>query len=93
MTTMPRFAPMGINVSGGSARVQGTSASLYAAWFGQNWNFNGIASLGRLVTNLTRQVSYTVSYQTPSSTIRTRAALFLSARMVAVVAAELLCDG
>jgi uncharacterized protein YhjY with autotransporter beta-barrel domain len=58
------FRSDGLNVSGGSARVQGTSASLYAAWFGQNWNFNGIASLGRLVTNLTRQVSYTVSYQT-----------------------------
>ena len=56
------FRTDGDNVSGGSARVQGTSASLYGAWFGQNWTFNGIASYGRLITNLSRKVSYDVTY-------------------------------
>lgn len=56
------FGTEGDNVSGGSARVQGTSASVYGAWFGQNWTFNGIASYGRLITNLTRHVSYDITY-------------------------------
>jgi uncharacterized protein YhjY with autotransporter beta-barrel domain len=52
----------GTTVSGGSVQVQGTSASLYGAWFGQNWTFNGIATYGHLTTKLSRDVQYTVTY-------------------------------
>jgi outer membrane autotransporter protein len=52
---------MGTLVSGGSARVEATSGSLYGAWFGQNWTFNGIATYGGLTTDLTRVVSYSLS--------------------------------
>jgi uncharacterized protein YhjY with autotransporter beta-barrel domain len=52
----------GVNVSPGSARVHGTSGSVYGAWFGQNWLFNGIATYGRLSTDLSRSVKYNVSY-------------------------------
>jgi uncharacterized protein YhjY with autotransporter beta-barrel domain len=48
----------GLLVSGGSAQVQATSGSLYGAWFGQNWTFNGIATYGGLTTDLTRVVKY-----------------------------------
>jgi uncharacterized protein YhjY with autotransporter beta-barrel domain len=54
--------PSGTTVSAGGAQVQGTSASLYAAWFGQNWTFNGIATYGRLTTHLSREVKYTATY-------------------------------
>jgi uncharacterized protein YhjY with autotransporter beta-barrel domain len=52
----------GTTVSGGSARVAATSGSLYGAWFGQNWNFNGIATYGKLTTQLSRDVKYTATY-------------------------------
>jgi uncharacterized protein YhjY with autotransporter beta-barrel domain len=52
----------GAAVSGGSARVAATSGSLYGAWFGQNWNFNGIATYGKLTTRLSREVKYTATY-------------------------------
>ncbi len=58
------FRDSGLTSSGGSAEVKGTSASLYGAWFGENWTFNGIANFGRLTTDLTRQVKYTVTYNT-----------------------------
>jgi uncharacterized protein YhjY with autotransporter beta-barrel domain len=51
----------GLLVSGGSAQVQATSGSLYGAWFGQNWTFNGIATYGGLTTNLTRVVKYNLT--------------------------------
>ena len=54
------FRALGELVSGGSAQVQGTSGSLYGAWFGQNWTFNGIATYGRLSSDLSRVVSYTI---------------------------------
>ncbi len=56
------FRPNGTTVTNGSARVEGTSASLYGAWFSDHWSFNGIASYGRLHTNLTRAISYTASF-------------------------------
>jgi uncharacterized protein YhjY with autotransporter beta-barrel domain len=52
----------GTTVSGGSARVESTSGSLYGAWFGQNWTFNGIATYGKLTTKLSREVKYTATY-------------------------------
>jgi uncharacterized protein YhjY with autotransporter beta-barrel domain len=52
----------GVTSSPGSARVQGTSGSIYGAWFGQNWLFNGIATYGKLKTDLSRSVQYTVTY-------------------------------
>jgi uncharacterized protein YhjY with autotransporter beta-barrel domain len=55
-----QFRPLGALVSGGSAQVQGTSGSLYGAWFGQNWTFNGIATAGKLSSDLGRVVSYTI---------------------------------
>jgi uncharacterized protein YhjY with autotransporter beta-barrel domain len=51
----------GLLVSGGSARVQATSGSVYGAWFGQNWTFNGIATYGGLTTDLTRVVQYNLT--------------------------------
>jgi uncharacterized protein YhjY with autotransporter beta-barrel domain len=56
------FLNSGTQVSGGSARVAGTSGSLYGAWFGQNWSFSGIATYGRLTTSLARNVKYTATY-------------------------------
>jgi Autotransporter beta-domain len=56
------FRNSGANVSGGSARVEGTSASIYGAWFSEHWTFNGIASYGRLKTDLARQVTYNVNF-------------------------------
>ncbi|HEY3786521.1 MAG TPA: autotransporter outer membrane beta-barrel domain-containing protein [Steroidobacteraceae bacterium] len=58
------FRDTGVNSSGGSAQVKGTSGSLYGAWFGQNWTVNGIATYGTLTTNLTRAVKYSVTYNT-----------------------------
>ena len=56
------FDTVGTTVSGGSARVEGTSGSLYGAWFDQHWLLNGIATYGKLTTNVTRNVQYTVTY-------------------------------
>ncbi len=56
------FVPSGTTVSGGSAQVKSTSGSLYGAWFGQNWIFNGIATYGHLSTNVSRFISYTAQY-------------------------------
>jgi outer membrane autotransporter protein len=54
------FRPAGTLVSGGGAEVKGTSGSLYGAWFGQHWTFNGIATYGKLTTDVDRIVSYTL---------------------------------
>ena len=56
------FRPSGLTVGGGNSRVEGTSASIYGAWFSDTWTFNGIASYGRLHTSLSRQVSYTLAF-------------------------------
>jgi Autotransporter beta-domain len=58
------FNAAGTAVSGGSAEVKSTSGSLYAAWFGQNWTFNGIATYGHLKTDVSREVNYTATYDT-----------------------------
>jgi uncharacterized protein YhjY with autotransporter beta-barrel domain len=58
----------GLLVSGGSAQVQATSGSLYGAWFGQNWTFNGIATYGALTTDLTRVVKYDLTALCPPLT-------------------------
>lgn len=57
------FGNVGLLVNGGSARVQGTSGSVYGAWYGQHWSFSGIATYGHLSTTLSRNVVYTVTYQ------------------------------
>lgn len=62
------FDTVGVLVSGGSARVEGTSGSLYGAWFGQHWTLSGIATYGKLTTNVTRNVRYTVSYDSTFDT-------------------------
>lgn len=56
------FLGAGSVPSGGSARVRGTSGSLYGAWFGEHWTFSGIGTYGSLTTNLSRVVSYSVTY-------------------------------
>jgi uncharacterized protein YhjY with autotransporter beta-barrel domain len=56
------FRPSGLTVGGGNSRVEGTSASLYGAWFSDTWTFNGIASYGRLHANLSRQVTYALAF-------------------------------
>ena len=52
----------GTAVSGGSTRLQGTSGSLYGAWFGPAWYFNGIFNYGSLKSDLSREVKYTATY-------------------------------
>jgi Autotransporter beta-domain len=49
---------------GGSAQVKSTSGSLYGAWFGQNWNFNAIATYGHLKTDVSRNIKYTATFDT-----------------------------
>jgi uncharacterized protein YhjY with autotransporter beta-barrel domain len=56
------FDNAGLTVSGGSAQVKSTSGSLYGAWFGEHWIFNGIATYGHLSTDVTRFVKYTAVY-------------------------------
>jgi uncharacterized protein YhjY with autotransporter beta-barrel domain len=58
------FRSSGATVSGGDAEVKSTSASLYGAWFGEHWTFNGIATYGKLTTSVSRIVNYTVTYDT-----------------------------
>ncbi len=52
----------GTAVSGGSTRVKGTSGSLYGAWFGPAWYFNGIINYGSLKSDQSREVKYTANY-------------------------------
>ena len=56
------FGTLGTLVSGGGAKVEGTSGSLYGEYTGQAWYVSGIATYGRLTTTLSRVVDYTVSY-------------------------------
>jgi uncharacterized protein YhjY with autotransporter beta-barrel domain len=53
----------GAAVSGGSTRVKSTSGSVYGAWFGPAWYFNGIFNYGNLKSDLSREVKYTATYQ------------------------------
>ena len=52
----------GTAVSGGSTRLRGTSGSVYGAWFGPAWYFNGIINYGSLKSDLSREVKYTATY-------------------------------
>ena len=45
-------------VSGGDVEVKGLSGSVFAAWFGGNWNLNGIVSYGDLESDVSRRVIY-----------------------------------
>lgn len=56
------FTSVGALYKGGSARVEGTSGSLYGGWFGDNWTVNGIATYGHLTTSLSRTINYTLTY-------------------------------
>jgi uncharacterized protein with beta-barrel porin domain len=53
------FVTNGTSISGGNARVKGTSGSLFAAWFGERWSLNGIVSYGSLKTDISRVAIYT----------------------------------
>jgi hypothetical protein len=52
----------GTAVSGASTRIKSTSGSVYGAWFGPAWYFNGIFNYGNLKTDQSREVKYTVTY-------------------------------
>jgi len=52
----------GTAVSGASTRLKGTSGSVYGAWFGPAWYFNGIINYGSLKSDLSREVKYTATY-------------------------------
>jgi uncharacterized protein YhjY with autotransporter beta-barrel domain len=52
----------GTTVSGGSTNIKGTSGSLYGAWFGPAWYFNGIFNYGHLESEQSREVKYTAIY-------------------------------
>jgi uncharacterized protein YhjY with autotransporter beta-barrel domain len=52
----------GAAVSGGSTRLKSTSGSVYGAWFGPAWYFNGIINYGSLQTDQSREVKYTATY-------------------------------
>jgi uncharacterized protein YhjY with autotransporter beta-barrel domain len=53
------FNANGSSVAGGESKVDGTTGSVFAAWFGQAWTVNGILSYGPLRTTLARAVNYT----------------------------------
>lgn len=46
-------------VSGGNVEVEGTSGSLFGAWFKDAWYFDGIVSFGSLDSDTTRIAFYT----------------------------------
>lgn len=48
-------------VSGGDAKVEGVSGSLFGAYFGEAFSLNGIASYGSLESDVTRRAQYTSS--------------------------------
>ncbi|HKS56802.1 MAG TPA: autotransporter outer membrane beta-barrel domain-containing protein [Steroidobacteraceae bacterium] len=48
----------GLLVSGGDVEVKGVSGSLFGAWFGGGWSLNGIATYGKLESDLTRNATY-----------------------------------
>lgn len=52
----------GSAVSGASTHLEGTSGSVYGAWFGPAWYFNGIVNYGSLESDLSREVKYTATY-------------------------------
>jgi uncharacterized protein YhjY with autotransporter beta-barrel domain len=52
----------GTAVSGASTRIKSTSGSVYGAWFGPAWYFNGIINYGNLKTDQSREVKYTATY-------------------------------
>jgi uncharacterized protein YhjY with autotransporter beta-barrel domain len=52
----------GTAVSGASTHLKNTSGSVYGAWFGPAWYFNGIINYGRLKSDLSREVKYTATY-------------------------------
>jgi uncharacterized protein YhjY with autotransporter beta-barrel domain len=52
----------GTAVSGASTHLKGTSGSVYGAWFGPDWYFNGIINYGSLKSDLSREVKYTATY-------------------------------
>lgn len=54
--------PSGTTVSGGSTRIKSTSGSVYGAWFGPAWYFNGIFNYGNLKSDQSREVKYTATY-------------------------------
>lgn len=51
----------GLLVSGGEVVVEGTSGSLFGAWFGGGWSINGIGTYGKLESDVTRNVFYASS--------------------------------
>jgi len=64
-TYKANFEANGVSDGGGYASVEGTSGSVFAAWFGQHWYFDGIASYGGLNNDVVRVVSYAPVVQTP----------------------------
>jgi len=52
----------GTTVSGGSTRIKSTSGSVYGAWFGPAWYFNGIFNYGSLKSDQSREVKYSATY-------------------------------
>jgi uncharacterized protein YhjY with autotransporter beta-barrel domain len=52
----------GAAVSGGSTHLKSTSGSVYGAWFGPEWYFNGIVNYGNLKSDLSREVKYSATY-------------------------------
>jgi uncharacterized protein YhjY with autotransporter beta-barrel domain len=54
--------PSGTAVSGGSTNIKSTSGSVYGAWFGPAWYFNGIINYGSLKSEQSREVKYSAIY-------------------------------
>jgi uncharacterized protein YhjY with autotransporter beta-barrel domain len=54
--------PSGTTVSGGSTKIKSTSGSVYGAWFGPAWYFNGIINYGSLSSEQSREVKYSATY-------------------------------
>lgn len=45
-------------VSGGGVEVEGTSASLFGAWFGERFYFDGLVTFGRMDNDMSRKLVY-----------------------------------
>jgi hypothetical protein len=58
------FQANGVNDAGGSSSVEGTTGSVFGAWFGPHWFVDGIASYGSIHTDVVRLVNYS---QTPGA--------------------------
>lgn len=64
------FQANGVSDAGGSSSVEGTTGSVFGAWFGPHWFFDGIASYGSIHTDVVRLVNYSQVPGTPPCSVQ-----------------------